>query len=152
MADVEKKGAIMNIPRFIIAVIVNYLILWGLAALFYDVLLGDQLAPLTDATLSEEALQPVLVWMLLGYLVMVVLFCLIFLKGYENKGIAEGVRYGLWVGGLLAAGDFVWAIHLQPGVGVALLGAVVSLVMWTIAGAILAAIYKPKATQSVQAG
>jgi len=136
----------MNIQRLVIAIVVNYLVLLGLGWLLFMQLFAEQLAPLTEGVSAGE-MQP---WVFVAYLVQVALFCLIFPRGYEGRGIMEGVRYGLWLGGLLAAADVVWALHVQPALGTALLSAVLTLVMWVAAGAILAAIYKPK-TESATA-
>ena len=43
----------------------------------------------------------------LGALVFSVFFTLIFVKGHEGKGIAEGVRYGLYVGLLIYLTEFL---------------------------------------------
>jgi len=40
-------------------------------------------------------------YMIVKALIFSFLFCFIFTKGYEEKGILEGVRYGLWIGLLL---------------------------------------------------
>ncbi len=73
-------------------------------------------------------------------------FCYIFVKGYENRGIMEGVRFGAIAG--LTFGLFfylaqyaVFPLPLSLSLSL-IVGFVVELI---IAGIVIAAIYKPKA-------
>jgi hypothetical protein len=43
-----------------------------------------------------------------GQIVFAVFFAWIFAYGYKGTGIAEGVRYGLLVSGLMAGHHFIW--------------------------------------------
>jgi hypothetical protein len=73
-------------------------------------------------------------------------FCFIFTKGYEGKGVVEGVRYGLWVVllvGIPSALDQFW-IYPVPA-ALAAKWALINVTYWVVLGAVLAAIYKPDA-------
>ncbi|GAB4139425.1 MAG: hypothetical protein Kow00104_21410 [Rhodothalassiaceae bacterium] len=133
----------MNIKRLLIAIIVLYFLLWGEAMLFYDVLLAD---PLADATrvMQSEAAQAAMTWQLIAYAVMVALFCFIFTKNHEGRGIGEGIRYGLLLGGYSATVEFIWATSVGISLATSLLIALIAIVMWVSAGAVLSLIYKPK--------
>lgn len=48
------------------------------------------------------------VWIILSQIVIAKMFSLIFAKGYEGKGIAEGVRFGILAGLFSIAHSFVW--------------------------------------------
>lgn len=135
----------MNTQRLLIAIVVIYLLLFGLAMLFYEVLFASQFEPMRALMRPDHELSANRPWSMLAYLVQVAIFCYIFTKGREGGGLAEGVRYGVLVGALLAAVEFVWLISLPLHLATAALVALVSLVMWTIAGAVLAAIYRPAA-------
>jgi hypothetical protein len=71
-------------------------------------------------------------------------FCYIFTKGYEGKGVAEGVRYGLWIAllaGIPAALDQFWVYPIPFNLAAAWL--VTNVVYFLVGGALLAAIYRP---------
>jgi len=86
-----------------------------------------------------------MMWMMMvSGAVMIFMFCYIFTKGYEGKGIMEGVRFGALVG-LMMAGPLAIDPHVIYPVpadvaSIWLISGVGSLV---VAGAIFAAIYKP---------
>ena len=73
------------------------------------------------------------------------LFVYIFTKGYENAGIAEGVRYGLIVGLLMnVVGMFnQYAIYPVP-FSLVLQWFVYGMIQFIIYGIVAALIYKPK--------
>ena len=67
-----------------------------------------------------------------------------FTKGYEDKGLAEGLRYGVFIGLLVFVGRnlIVYAVQPVPAKLVIawICGGIVEL---AIAGIIVAAIYRP---------
>lgn len=135
----------MNIARLIIAIVVLYFLLWGEAMLFYDVLLAGPLAS-AAALMQSESTQAAMPYHMAVYAVMVALFCYIFTKNYEGRGVGEGIRFGLLLGGFAATVEFIWASSAGLSLTTALLVALVAVVMWAIAGAVLALIYKPQAS------
>ena len=69
-------------------------------------------------------------------------FGFIFLKGYENKGIMEGVRYGVLIGFLMIPYNLIfYAVQPLP-VQLVVLWSVGSLIEMILAGVVLAAIYR----------
>ncbi|MFQ5347417.1 MAG: hypothetical protein ACE5ED_06190 [Rhodothalassiaceae bacterium] len=132
----------MNIPRLIAAIVAAYIVLFVLAMLFYEMLFAEQFA-VFGQLMGGEGAEPG-IWAYLGYLLQVVMVAILFVKGYENKGVGEGVRFGVLAGLLLGAVDFTWGVHLAAvPTGTAFLSGVVSFVMWLIAGIVLALVYKP---------
>ena len=76
-------------------------------------------------------------------------FCYIFTKGYEGKGIMEGVRYGVLVAllvGIPAAMDQFWVYPVPSGL--AIKWGLTNVFYWVILGAVVAAIYKPDAPKA----
>ncbi len=73
-------------------------------------------------------------------------FAFIFSKGYENKGVAEGVRYGTYVGIWLSIGKAygTYAMIAIP-YSMALQWFIYGVVEYVIAGIVLALVFKPKA-------
>jgi hypothetical protein len=74
------------------------------------------------------------------------LFCYIFTKGYEGKGVGEGLRFGLLMGLFMSIPMALDQYVVYPVTSnLAAIWFVSGVVMFTIAGAIFAAIYKPNA-------
>lgn len=71
-------------------------------------------------------------------------FCYIFTKGYEAKGVMEGVRFGFWMGLFIAVPMAFesWIIYPIP-LNLAIIWFVAGMINLMILGAVFAAIYKP---------
>jgi hypothetical protein len=81
--------------------------------------------------------------MFLTATVLVFAFCYIFTKGYEGKGVMEGVRYGLWVALLCAIPQAFDSFVIYPiPLSLSVKWAVSGVAYFVILGAILASIYK----------
>lgn len=73
-------------------------------------------------------------------------FTLIFSKGYEGKGIVEGVRYGFYVGMMVAVQKAYASYASMPiSYGLALKWFIFGLIEYIILGIVLAAIYGKQA-------
>ena len=84
-------------------------------------------------------------WIVIGELILAFFFCLIFTKGYEGKGIGEGVRFGLLVGIGFGASSALITYAVHPFPGKLILAWVIGYpVEMILAGVIIAAIYKPR--------
>lgn len=134
----------MNFKRLVIAIVVIYFVSYGIAMLYSEVIFADQFDAFNGIMRPGAQSGMYMAAMLAGYLVMTCLFCFIFTKGYENKGLVEGLRYGLLMGILLASVDWIYGISLPLSMGLVILNTILSIIIWTVAGLILAAIYKPK--------
>ena len=73
------------------------------------------------------------------------MFCFIFTIGYRNRGVGEGIRYGIYMGLFFAVMQAFdpWVIYPLP-LGLALNWFLSSMAMFIVMGIILALIYKPK--------
>lgn len=73
-------------------------------------------------------------------------FTLIFSKGYENKGIAEGIRYGTYIGVMfgISMGYGSYA-SMQIPYSLALQWFLYTVAQYIVCGVALAFIFKPKA-------
>jgi len=72
------------------------------------------------------------------------LFVFIYTKGYEGKGIMEGVRYGLWIGLLMSIPmAFNSFVTLPVPMSLAIQWAVYGMIQYIVMGIVTAAIYKP---------
>jgi len=138
----------VNIKRLVIAIVIIYFVSYGLATLYSEVIFAEQFEAFNNIMRPEAQSGMYLAAMLLGYLVMTSMFCYIFTKGYENKGLAEGARYGLLMGLLLGSVEWVYGVSLPLSMNLVVLNTLLALIIWIVAGLILAAIYKPKAAKN----
>jgi hypothetical protein len=86
-----------------------------------------------------------MMWMMMcGSILYMFLFCYIFTRGYEGKGIGEGVRYGLLMGLFLSIPSAVDQYVVYPlTANLAVIWFVTGVIVFMILGAVFAAIYKP---------
>jgi len=79
-------------------------------------------------------------------------FTVIFSKGYDNKGIMEGVRYGFYMGAIIAAGFGLGSYASFPIPHMlAIEWFLFTLVEYIIAGAVVAQVYGRKETAAPKA-
>lgn len=133
----------MNTKRFVLAVVAVYVVLAAFGITFYENVFAAQFAPFEAFMRPQAEMVNMMAWSLLGHLAQVIVFCFIFLKGYENKGVMEGVRYGVLIGLYMVSLDVVWYSALPLPLSTLIFWAVLDFIMMVIAGAVLAAIYKP---------
>lgn len=94
---------------------------------------------------GEIGMATFLVWAFIADLVLTLGLGYIFLKGYEGKGVIEGLRFGLLVG--LVFGFYFQLYHwlVFPGPFMAsFYQMLVTLVEFTLVGIVFASMYKPK--------
>ena len=132
----------MNKKRFIIASIVIFVAILLLDMLEHGVVLMRAYEETTS--LWRENMNTLMWIMWLGNIVFSFLFVFIFIKGYENKGISEGIRFGIIIGLLInVAGIFSqYVIYPLPFL-MALQWFVYGMIRFVIYGVLTALIYKP---------
>lgn len=93
----------MNLQRFLIAAVAVCAVIYSYDYIVHNMLLVDMYR---NTVTVWRPFDGMLIWpMLLSQLLFSLAFVFIFTRCYENKGYTEGVRYGLYVGLLLAAID-----------------------------------------------
>ncbi|RMF71271.1 MAG: hypothetical protein D6740_06990 [Alphaproteobacteria bacterium] len=130
-------------PRLVLATVVLYLVFFGLYAVTDEVVLsqlGEQMKSVMRPGIEGSVFGA---YQMVAYAVMTLVFALIFTYGREGRGLAEGARYGLLMGLLLGAVDFVWTIGLPLEPMLAFLAFARDLVIFVIAGILLAFLYRP---------
>ena len=134
----------MNIKRFLIASIAVFVAFQAMDFIIHGVILMS----------TYQALQSVwrpdmmeMMWIMrVGGLVMSFLLVYIFVKGYEGKGILEGVRFGLVTGLLMqGVGSFMSYVMYPLPLMLAVWWALLGTAEFIVVGIIAAAIYRPKA-------
>lgn len=132
----------MNIKRFFLAALAVFIVLQGLGYLIHSVLLAADYQ--ATQSLWRQDMQSLMWLFQLTGLIFSIAFVYVFVRGYENRGIGEGLRYGL----------VIWFLLTVPGIGgqymvypvplaLALKWLFFSLGEWLIAGALVSLIYKP---------
>lgn len=133
----------MNWKRVLITFVAVYLVAQVLGFLIHVKWLGPTYAELADVWRPEAELLAKRWIMLVTSAVFCFFFSYIFAKGYEGKGVAEGVRYGAIIGlfyGVPAAYD-AYAIYPIP-YGLALNWFLSGLVVTVVLGIVAALVYK----------
>ncbi len=110
----------------------------------HGVLMTDTYEALAHVFRPQEMIDSMMGIMFVSSAVGLFLFCYIFTKGYEGKGIMEGVRYGAMMGLFLGIPTSIDAYVIYPITQeLAIVWLVNSVVGLAIGGAVFAAIYKP---------
>ncbi len=139
---INNKGDIMNIKRFLLAVLAVFLIDQAVGYLVHGILLMDAYLAL------QEVWRPDMMeymWvMMLTSAVFSFFFVYIFTKGYEGKGIIEGVRYGLVMGLFMNVVGIVnqWVVY-PISLSLAVQWFVYFMIQFVILGVVVSVIYKP---------
>ena len=136
----------MNNKTFWIGFVVVYVVMQALGFVIHQVLMDDTYQSLASIFRPEAEMLDMMWMMWVSSAVTMYMFCYIFTRGYEGKGIIEGVRYGALVS-FLMAGALSIDVHVIFPVpaNVASIWLISGFVSFMIAGAIFAAIYKPDA-------
>jgi hypothetical protein len=139
-------GSFVNTSRYVLGSLVVFVYFFLIEWLLHGVILSGWYSEAPQLLRSEQAMQAYLLWMILAHLILAFGFCFIFLKGYQGRGCLEGVRYGLYVGIAFSVSVQLmnYAAFPFPGKWV-LVWIIVYPIILMIAGAIFAAMYKPKA-------
>ena len=88
----------MNVKRFAIACVVVYLVNQVLGFLVHGLWLDPVYQAHAGVFRTPEEIQGLYWVMLVTSAVFTVGFCYIFVRGYENRGVMEGIRYGALIG------------------------------------------------------
>ena len=135
----------MNTGRYLIGSLVVFVYLFLIEWVFHSFIMGSYYEQSIELLRSEETGSSYFFWMIAGFLILAFGFCYIFLKGYENKGICEGMRFGLYVGITFSVSTSLINYAVFPYPGSWVIGWVIGeTIILVLAGAIMAILYKPK--------
>lgn len=141
----------VNWTRFLIACVAVYVFYHLFGWVFHEWVMGDRYQALSGTLFRPQEETMDRFWLLyLTSAVWSVLFCFIFVRGYEGKGLMEGVRYGvimaLFFGLPMAYESWIfYPIPLSMAHAWFIAGAVLSIV----SGILAAAIYRPRAAMGM---
>jgi len=134
----------MKNKTFWIGFVAVFVVMQGLGYVIHEVMMGDTYERLASIFRPEAEMNDMMWMMMVSGTVTIFMFCYIFTRGYEGKGIMEGVRFGALIGFLMAG-----PIAIDPHViypvpaEVASIWLISGIATLMVAGAVFAAIYKP---------
>ncbi len=141
----------MNSKKFWISVVVTFFVYGVLQFVIHGWMLQSQYDATAHLWKEKAVMESRFYGHLLADFFFALLFCFIYVKGYEppKAGVAQGIRYGLYVGLFvqLPMTFTYFVVFNAPGT---LLGwwLIYGLLTYIICGGILGAIYKPQAATS----
>ena len=93
---------------------------------------------------ADELGSTTMIFNLIANLLFVYFFLFIFTKGYENKGIAEGVRFGLFIGLLFQLPNLLYFYANFAYPTTLLIGSILgAMILYIVLGIVAASMYKP---------
>lgn len=136
----------MNWKKLLICFVVVYVVSQILSYLIHAVWLAPTYASLSEVWRPEAEMLSKQWIMFVTAAVWAFFFCYIFARGYEGKGIGEGVRYGVVIGLFYAIPQAYDAYVVYPiPYYLALYWFLSGLVVSIICGIVVALLYKPAA-------
>lgn len=135
----------MNTKLYVVASLAVFVMLAALSGLLHGVVLSD-LYEFTKGVwrsdASKEIFEPLLYF---NYFVVSFVFVFLFTRCYRNKGWAEGVRYGLFFGVVMASSGAVEKfVMIDIPASLSLGWFMGTLFTYMILGLLTALIYRPK--------
>ena len=88
----------MKNKTFWIGFVVVFIVMQAIGFLIHVVMLDETYQALAASFRPKEQMDSMMPIMILSGTVVLFLFCYIFTKGREGKGVIEGVRYGALMG------------------------------------------------------
>jgi len=132
----------MNKKRYVLISILVCVIFFIIEIFQHVTILGNSYS--LNPELMRTGGADIMVLNIIGGLIFSFLFCYIFIKGYERKGIKEGVRFGIVIGAFIWFPKMIfdYANFNYPG-SWPLIWFIFGLIGTVIGGIICALIYRP---------
>lgn len=97
----------LNIKRLTLAIVAVFIFTLFSNFVIHELLLKSSYEATMNLWRPKDEMSRYLVYMLFGQFLIAKFFTIIFAKGYEGRGIGEGVRFGLLMGFFSAGGCFI---------------------------------------------
>jgi len=130
----------MNIKKLIIPIIAVFVFIFGYEYVVHGVLLKG--AYEETAQLWRTAGEYKMLYMLISQISFAVIVAYIFTLKHENKGIGEGIRYGLYIGLILGSVQIATYSYMPISLTLMMSWVVVSILKGVGSGIVLALTYK----------
>ncbi|HVT57453.1 MAG TPA: hypothetical protein VHR45_03555 [Thermoanaerobaculia bacterium] len=130
--------------RFLLSVVVVFILLVGLGFLVHGYLLNSDYTQLTSLFRAEQDQGKYFPFMLLAHLVTALALVAIYLRGREDKPfLAQGIRFGLTIAALAVIPKFLIYYAVQPMPGIVVFKQIVfDTLAVTVIGIVIARINK----------
>ncbi len=132
----------VNITRFLAAITVGFVFVFGFDFVFHALLLEDQYKATAHLWRPQEAMSAYFSVAMASQLAYVTAMALVFTRHYEGKGICEGVRFGILIGLLMGVAQFGIYPYLPIPLTLVLAWVVGTLIQCTGLGVIFALLYR----------
>ncbi len=130
----------MNKKRYVKALIATFVVIYAMDFMVHGVILASWYERTAVLWRAPDTMH---MWiMFISQLLFAVVFVYIFTTNYENKGLAEGVRYGSYIGALLATIDLGTYCYLPVPFVLTLAWIVASFVKCVLGGLAACAAYR----------
>jgi magnesium-transporting ATPase (P-type) len=143
----------MNTKKFLLAFLVVFVLLEGTGYIIHTAILGstyrDEIISQAFRPEAEMMAKMWIVW--LTDLIWSFFFVFLFVKGYENKGLMEGLRFGFYIG-IFVSLVFSYQMYAFIPIPYSLVFQwfIYGMIQCLILGAAAALIYKPGTTKAPQ--
>lgn len=97
----------MNVNRFVMTTFAVFVYIFASDFLIHGVILQGTYKETASLWRPESEMHSYMVWMLMGQFMIAKGLSFVFAKGYEGKGVMEGVRFGLVMSPLILASTLI---------------------------------------------
>lgn len=106
----------INLKRATATIFVVFAYIWLSDFLIHGLIMANAYQETAELWRSPLGMQDHMVWMFLGQFIIAKFFTLVFIRGYEGKGILEGVRFATLIGPLIVGPYLIqYAVSPLPG-------------------------------------
>lgn len=133
----------MNVQRYFLAVIVSFIVM-GFAGFGGSVLFAEQLSSFIAISRGMEGNAVLMPYSMAGYLIITAIFTYIYIVGRDAGNVAEGLKFGAMFGVMMSGISLINYSILPIEISAMVADMVINIVVYTIGGATIAILYKPK--------
>ena len=130
----------MNTKRFVMATLAVMVVIFAFDFIVHGILLKE--AYIRTAELWRPEDEHNMPFMMLSQLLFAGFFTFLFTRNYQKKGVQEGVRYGLYVGALLASIELCKFCYMPVSFGLVFAWMASALIGCVLGGVVVASVYK----------
>ncbi|MBI4212159.1 MAG: hypothetical protein HY540_05920 [Deltaproteobacteria bacterium] len=132
----------MNGKRFWLSVVAVFVVIHLLEYVLHQILLMDVYMATAHLWRPEADMAKNLPMIFAAQIFLSFMFCFIFTKGYENRGVSEGIRYGFLIALLMIPTNVImYAVQPMP-MSLPIIWSLWGILEGVIAGAVLAKVYR----------
>lgn len=110
--------------------------------IIHQLILGESYKATASLWRPEDEMKKMCGWMLLAQIVIATFAAILFAKGYEKKGLMEGVRFGFLLGGYTVAPFLIQYVVFPIPRSIVAAWVVLGFVQVILGGVVAAAVYR----------